>query len=234
MTIIVLHLFLVCKRLGIHSECYPKKKKIRRIHSKCAYSPFLPIFGYIYVNQKVISHLCDYPKGHLIFQNSILRSEVLKASFYSSANCVRGPGLENIKDEEDKEQLLSWWRERGKTSLTLSIMARDILTIQASSVASESAFSVVGFQIGDHRHSLADDSLEISVLLRYWINSERRNLGFEKLTTREKEEYNEILTTGSDDDMELMEHQSTLPIPAECPRDIINKLQRSCIGAYKY
>lgn len=90
------------------------------------------------------------------------------------------------------------------------------------------------FQIGDHRHSLAEDSLEISVLFRDWINAERRNLGFEKLTTREEEEYNEILTTGSDDGMELMEHQSTLPIPTECPRDIIDKLQRSYIGAYKY
>jgi len=52
--------------------------------------------------------------------------------------------------------------------------------------------------------------------------------------TREEEEYNEILSTGSDDGMELMEHQSTLPIPLKCARDIIDKLQKSYIGAYKY
>lgn len=107
-------------------------------------------------------------------------------------------GLESIKDEEGNEQLLAWWRERGKAFPTLSIMARNILAIQASSVASESAFSAARFQIGDHRHSLAEDSLEIFVLFRDWINSERRNLGFEKLTTREEEEYNEILSTGSE------------------------------------
>ena len=34
-------------------------------------------------------------------------------------------------------------------------MVRDVLAIQASSIASEAAFSATGFQIGDHRHSLA-------------------------------------------------------------------------------
>jgi len=43
--------------------------------------------------------------------------------------------------------------------------------------------------------------------------------------TREEEEYNEILSTGSYDGMELMEHQSTLPIQEQCPREIIDKLQ---------
>ena len=33
-------------------------------------------------------------------------------------------------------------------------MVRDVLAIQASSVASEVAFSAARFQIGDHRHSL--------------------------------------------------------------------------------
>ena len=45
-------------------------------------------------------------------------------------------------------------------------MVRDVLAIQASSVASEAAFNAVRFQIGDHRHSLAEDSLETTVLFR--------------------------------------------------------------------
>ena len=64
-------------------------------------------------------------------------------------------------------------------------MARDILAIQASSVASEGIFSA-RFQIGDHRHSLAADSLEILVLFRDRINTERRNLGREPLPIKFK------------------------------------------------
>ena len=39
-------------------------------------------------------------------------------------------------------------------------MARDVLAIQASSVASEGVFSVARFQSGEHMHSIAADSLE--------------------------------------------------------------------------
>ena len=60
-------------------------------------------------------------------------------------------------------------------------MARDILAMQASSVASEGVFSATRFQLGEHRHSLAADNLEISLLFRDWINAERRNLDREPL-----------------------------------------------------
>ena len=63
-------------------------------------------------------------------------------------------------------------------------MARDILPIQVSSVASEDVFSAPSFQIGDHKHSLAGDSLEISLLFRDRINVERTNSGREPLTTK--------------------------------------------------
>uniref|UniRef100_A0A3Q7FKK4 HAT C-terminal dimerisation domain-containing protein n=1 Tax=Solanum lycopersicum TaxID=4081 RepID=A0A3Q7FKK4_SOLLC len=46
-------------------------------------------------------------------------------------------------------------------------MARDILAMQASSVASEDVFSAARFQLGEHRHSLAADSLEISTGTKY-------------------------------------------------------------------
>ena len=53
-------------------------------------------------------------------------------------------------------------------------MARDILTIQASTLASESAFSQARLQLGDYRASMRE-SLEKSVFFRDWIRSERRN-----------------------------------------------------------
>jgi len=55
-------------------------------------------------------------------------------------------------------------------------MARDILTIQASTVASESAFSQARLQLGDYRASMRESS-EKSILFRDWIRSERRDFG---------------------------------------------------------
>ena len=85
---------------------------------------------------------------------------------------------------EHTEDVLKWWRERTKGFPKLVPMVRDILAMQASSVASEGVFSVARFQLGEHRHSLVADNLEISVLFRDWINAERRNLGREPLPTK--------------------------------------------------
>ncbi|KAF3675216.1 Protein RAE1 [Capsicum annuum] len=65
---------------------------------------------------------------------------------------------ENIRDKTGKQQLLSWWKTRIRQFPKLSRMVRDLLSTQASS---KQAFSSGRFIIGDHRYSLARDSLEI-------------------------------------------------------------------------
>ena len=72
----------------------------------------------------------------------------------------------------------------AKDSPKLQLMARDILAMQASLVASEGVFSAENFQLGEHMHSLAADSLEISVLFWDCINIARRNLAREPLPTK--------------------------------------------------
>uniref|UniRef100_A0A3Q7IM59 HAT C-terminal dimerisation domain-containing protein n=1 Tax=Solanum lycopersicum TaxID=4081 RepID=A0A3Q7IM59_SOLLC len=94
---------------------------------------------------------------------------------------------------EHTEDVLKWWRERTKGFPKLVPMVRDILAMQASSVASEGVFSAAMFQLGEHRHSLAADSLEISVLFRDWINAERRNLGREPLPTKFQDDVDEVM-----------------------------------------
>ena len=93
--------------------------------------------------------------------------------------------LENLEIKDGNEDLLGWWSRRSDAFPTLSKMVRDILAIQASSVASEAAFSAARFQIGDHRHSLAEDSLETTVLFRDWSNAERRNNNLPKLSKKQ-------------------------------------------------
>uniref|UniRef100_A0A3Q7EW08 HAT C-terminal dimerisation domain-containing protein n=1 Tax=Solanum lycopersicum TaxID=4081 RepID=A0A3Q7EW08_SOLLC len=88
------------------------------------------------------------------------------------------------QNTEPTEDILSWWINRGKGFPKLQSMARDILAKQTSSVTLEGVFSATRFQLGEHRHSLAANNLEISVLFLDWINAERRNLGREPLPAK--------------------------------------------------
>uniref|UniRef100_A0A3Q7HIM4 HAT C-terminal dimerisation domain-containing protein n=1 Tax=Solanum lycopersicum TaxID=4081 RepID=A0A3Q7HIM4_SOLLC len=96
---------------------------------------------------------------------------------------------QNIEHTED---ILAWWRNRDKGFPKLQPTARDILAMQTSSVASEGVFSASRFQLGEHKHSLAADSLEILVLFRDWINAERRNLDREQLPTKFQDDVDEF------------------------------------------
>uniref|UniRef100_A0A3Q7FH52 HAT C-terminal dimerisation domain-containing protein n=1 Tax=Solanum lycopersicum TaxID=4081 RepID=A0A3Q7FH52_SOLLC len=48
---------------------------------------------------------------------------------------------EVLEIKDSNEDLLGWWSRRSDAFPTLSKMVRDVLAIQASSVASEAAFS---------------------------------------------------------------------------------------------
>ena len=98
--------------------------------------------------------------------------------------------------------------------------------MQASSVASEGVFSAARFQLGEHRHSLAADNLEISVLFRDWINAERRNLGREPLPTKFQDDVDEVTQDYSDDGIEAMEDLSIQPIPEHVTKEMLNDLRR--------
>ena len=66
--------------------------------------------------------------------------------------------------------ILAWWKEREIQLPILSAMARDLLTVQASSVASESAFSVSGRIISERRSRLTPESVEVCVCLKDYLD----------------------------------------------------------------
>uniref|UniRef100_A0A3Q7JAW2 HAT C-terminal dimerisation domain-containing protein n=1 Tax=Solanum lycopersicum TaxID=4081 RepID=A0A3Q7JAW2_SOLLC len=99
---------------------------------------------------------------------------------------------------EPTEDVLKWWRDRTKGFPKLVPMVRDILAMQASSVASEGVINAARFQLGEHRHSLAADNLKISELFQDWINAERRNLGREPLWTKFQDDVDEVMQDYSD------------------------------------
>ena len=103
-------------------------------------------------------------------------------------------------------------------------MVRDVLAIQASSIASEAAFSTTMFQIGDHRHSLAEDSLETTILFRDWSNAERRNNNLPKLSKKQAS-WIKTQIECSDDELEAQEFLTSLPTPEDITIDMMRQLE---------
>ena len=75
----------------------------------------------------------------------------------------------------NKFDILSFWRSQSIVFLVLSRMARDILTIPVSTVASEQVFSYSG-RVLDKRHvCLSDDILEVVMCVKDWEDARRRS-----------------------------------------------------------
>ncbi|CAN0839165.1 Zinc finger BED domain-containing protein RICESLEEPER 2 [Linum grandiflorum] len=72
----------------------------------------------------------------------------------------------------DKFDILGWWSSHhGKRFPILSEMARDILAIPISTVASESAFSTGGRVLNDFRTSLSPNVVEAVICCEDWLRS---------------------------------------------------------------
>lgn len=77
----------------------------------------------------------------------------------------------NDIDAFEKIDLLEFWKQKESQFPVLACMARDILTIQASTVASESAFSLSGRIISARRTRLTPESVECCICLKDYLDS---------------------------------------------------------------
>ncbi|CAL9018174.1 unnamed protein product [Prunus brigantina] len=68
--------------------------------------------------------------------------------------------------------ILAWWRTNGIKYPTLHDIARDILAIHVSTVASESAFSTSGRIVSPHRNRLHSKIVEALTCTRDWLWNE--------------------------------------------------------------
>ena len=81
------------------------------------------------------------------------------------------PELLVVEAEGDPFVVLDWWKINNVKYPALSRMARDILCIPVSTVASESAFSAGGRVLDDYRSSLTADMVEVLVCNGDWIRT---------------------------------------------------------------
>ncbi|CAA0817642.1 Unknown protein [Striga hermonthica] len=68
--------------------------------------------------------------------------------------------------------ILSWWKLMGGKYPNLQALAKDVLAIQVSTVASESSFSTGKRVIDPHRSSLTPRSVEALISLQSWLKSD--------------------------------------------------------------
>ena len=102
--------------------------------------------------------------------------------------CGEGSTSTNTRTELDKYlakdteeltaefDLLEWWKCNAPRFPILSKMARDILAIPISTVASESAFSTSGRILDDFRSSLTPATLQSLICTQDWLRSKCINV----------------------------------------------------------
>ncbi|KAL6179191.1 hypothetical protein ACLB2K_050707 [Fragaria x ananassa] len=82
--------------------------------------------------------------------------------------------IEKPQADKKKEefQLLLWWKLNGSKYPNLAAVAKDVLAIQVSTVASESSFNTRKRVIDPHRSSLTPKSVEALICLQNWLKSD--------------------------------------------------------------
>jgi hypothetical protein len=81
-----------------------------------------------------------------------------------------------MNDVEGKFDILSYWKVNEFCYPIVAAMARDILSIPISTVASESTFSVSGRVIHQYRSLLKPNFVEALVCTRDWLYEEEGNI----------------------------------------------------------
>jgi hypothetical protein len=84
------------------------------------------------------------------------------------------PQLKVTKANQNAFDILAWWKNQKDEYSILSLLARDVLAMQVSTVASESAFSVGGRVIDPYRSRLDPDMVEALVCTKDWITAARK------------------------------------------------------------
>ncbi|TVU46145.1 hypothetical protein EJB05_05663, partial [Eragrostis curvula] len=76
---------------------------------------------------------------------------------------------ETLPHDAGHFDILGWWKLEGTRYPTLRMVARDILAIPITTVASESAFSTSGRLLSDHRSRLTPKMLEALMCSQSWL-----------------------------------------------------------------
>ncbi|KAL6562858.1 hypothetical protein OROHE_005445 [Orobanche hederae] len=141
--------------------------------------------------------------------------------------------LDPIEKRNSDFDILKWWRLNGSKYPNLQLVAKDVLAIQVSTVASESCFSTGKRVIDPHRSSLTPRSVEALICLQNWLKSVSvTNLEY----TPTPEEIEFIENTEKElDEEEKAEREEVEKIEKEKEKAIVdkkNKVAKTSKNAY--
>ena len=101
-----------------------------------------------------------------------------KATTSSSNNTTyidRYLSVETIPSEDNEDfDILEWWKKQQIKYPVLSIIARDVLTVPVSTVASEAAFSASGRVVSKKICNLSPQAIKAVVCLKDWSLANKR------------------------------------------------------------
>ena len=83
---------------------------------------------------------------------------------------------EDTEEPSPDFDIFSWWKCNSARFPVLSKVARDILAIPITTVASESAFSTSGHILDDFRSSLTPMTLQALICTQDWLRRKRINV----------------------------------------------------------
>ena len=83
---------------------------------------------------------------------------------------------ESINPKTPSFEVLLWWKDNANKYSILSLIARDILAIPISTVASESAFSTSGRILESFRSSLSPKMVETLVCTQSWLKGNNEGI----------------------------------------------------------
>ena len=82
------------------------------------------------------------------------------------------------KKQNSKLEVLSWWKEHYNQFPELSLMARDLMSISITTIASESSFSTGKKILTLYRSCLLPKNVETTLCTKSWLYGFEGNLIF--------------------------------------------------------
>ena len=103
------------------------------------------------------------------------RKKATTSSPNNTTNIDKYLSVETITFEDSEDfDILEWWKKQQIKYLVLSIIARDVLTVPVSKVASEAAFSAGGRVVSKKRCNLSPQAIKAVVCLKDWSLTDKR------------------------------------------------------------
>ncbi|XP_043818222.1 zinc finger BED domain-containing protein RICESLEEPER 2-like [Manihot esculenta] len=109
------------------------------------------------------------PKPKFFLKHHYKKQKLEESGGFDSKTELEVYLSEAIQEEKDDFDIMKWWKINSERFPILGKMARDILAIPVSTVASESAFSTGGRVLDSFRSSLTPKIVEGLICVQNWI-----------------------------------------------------------------